>query len=99
MERIFINLGYYNDIEDLRMLGNKTADGVIVAMLSGQGHFYECDNNCVCDEISILDLNPEFTTDGEYAVVYDIPTDMSKIEEYIKNGTDFFIDIYRVTPN
>lgn len=92
----FINLGYYNDIEDLKMLEDKTADCIISAMLLGQGNFYELDDKCTCDEISVLDLNPKFTTDGKYAVVYDVPTNMSKLEEYKNKGTDFFIDIYEV---
>ena len=92
----FINLGYYNDIEDLKMFGNETADSIISAMLSGQGHFYELDDKCTCDEIDILDLNPKFTTDGKYAVVYDVPTNMSKLEEYKNNSVDFFLDIYEV---
>lgn len=92
----FINLGYYNDIEDLKMLGNQTADGIVSAMLSEQGHFYKLDDKSPCDEIGVLDLNPQFTTDRKYAVVYDIPTNMSKLEEYKNKGADFFIDIYEV---
>ena len=92
----FINLGFYNDIEDLKMLGNETADDIISAMLSEQGHFYKLDDKSPCDEIGVLDLNPQFTTDKKYAVVYDIPTDMSKLEEYKNKGVDFFIDIYEV---
>lgn len=87
-------IGYYNDIEDLQMLADKSADDIVSNMLAEKGHFYKTDDDV--DVVGLLDLNPSFTSNGDYAVVLDIPTDMSMLEEYIKNGVDFFIDIYKI---
>jgi hypothetical protein len=87
-------IGYYNNIEDLQMLAGKSADDIVSNMLAENGHFYKTDDEV--DAVSLLDLNPSFTSNGDYAVVFDIPTDMSMLEEYIKNDTDFFIDVYKI---
>jgi hypothetical protein len=96
----FIHLGHYNDIADLKRLCTANADEIMYYKLNGNGNFYELiDDNGIditnADEIVLK--NPQFTHDNDYAVVFDIPTDIEYIMSLDDDDfCDFFIDIYKV---
>ncbi len=93
---LLLHIGYFNDLEDLKMMFNSSADEVIFNYKVDRGHFYNVD-----DELNSLDdikhLNPQFTDDKDFAVVYDIPSSISVLND-MRNGDycDFFIDVYKV---
>lgn len=76
-------LGYYNDVEDLSYLADKSADEIVTYMKQSYGKFYK---------VNVESENPdstswEFTTDRKYAVVKD---NLSELNE------DTFIDIFQI---
>ena len=93
---VLLHIGYFNDIEDLKMMFNSPADEVIFNYKVDKGHFYKVEAE-LYNLDDIKHLNPKFTMSKDFAIVYDIPTDMNilnKIDE--DNYCDFFIDIYKV---
>lgn len=92
----FLHIGYYNDIEDLKMMTNSPADEIIFNYKIGRGHFYKVDEE-LYDETDIAHLNPQFTFEEDFAIVYDVPTDESILNNMTDGDCcDFFIDIYKV---
>ena len=88
-----LHIGYYNDIEDLKILYNCDANSIVSYMNNNYGHFYNLEKDlCLYDLKEIEHLNPIFTEDKEYAIVLDIPNDISLLTKQ----SDFFIDIYKV---
>ena len=84
-------LGYYYDLEDIKLYADKSADEIVADFLKGLGAF-----SSSVDYVNLYfgDWNVEVTTDGKYAVVKDI--------NYRKNSTDFdegncYIDIYELS--
>lgn len=90
-----LHIGYYNDIEDLKMMTNSPADEIIFNYKVGKGHFYKVDEE-LYDETDIAHLNPQFTFDRDFAIVYDVPTDDDILNNTDSDYCDFFIDIYKV---
>lgn len=88
-----VHIGYYNEVEDLKHLADRSADFIVLAMKNNIGHFFKVDYETYDGE-ELSHLNPQFTNDGEYAVVNDLPIDLNLIGA--KNVCDFFIDIYKV---
>lgn len=93
---LLLHLGYYNNLEDLKMMHNSNPDEIIFNQKVGRGHFYKIETEMYnYDEIA--HLNPEFTMDKDFAIVYDIPTDIEFLNKMSnKDLCDFFIDIYKV---
>ena len=91
-----LHIGYYNDIEDLERLYNSPADEIIFNYKVGKGHFYKVEPE-LYDETEIAHLNPQYTFDKDFAIVYDIPSSISVLNDMCKGDyCDFFIDIYKV---
>lgn len=97
---MLLHLGYFNNVEDLKIFSNSPSEEIVFnALYSIKGHFYKVDTE-VYDIRDIEHLNPQFTDDKEYAVVYDIPTDKSMLENICKDDyCDYFIDVYKVIDN
>ena len=93
---LLLHIGYFNDLEDLKMMFNSSADEVIFNYQVDRGHFYNVDVEFYNLE-DIEHLNPQFTMEKDYAIVYDIPSSISVLND-MRNGDycDFFIDIYKV---
>lgn len=83
-------IGYYHDLEDIKLYADKSADEIVADFLNGFGAF--------ASAVEYMNLyldgwNVEVTTDGKYAVVKDI--------NYCNNSTNLdegncFIDIYEL---
>lgn len=93
---VLLHIGYFNDLEDLKMMFNSPADEVIFDYKVDRGHFYKVEAEMYNLE-DIKHLNPQFTMDKDYAIVYDVPTDDSILYNMTKDDyCDFFIDVYKV---
>jgi hypothetical protein len=93
---VLLHIGYFNDLEDLKMMFNSPADEVIFDYKVDRGHFYKVEAEMYNLE-DIKHLNPQFTMDKDFAVVYDVPTDMNILNKMDEDDyCDFFIDIYKV---
>lgn len=82
-------VAYYNDVEDLVRLENKSADEIVEYMQNGLGHIYEMqgdDYGVACDG---NERNIKYTSNGEYAVEFDFRGTLQYVE-------DDFINIYEV---
>lgn len=91
-----LHIGYYNDIEDLKMMINSPADEIIFNYKVDNGHFYKVEAE-VYDFDDIAHLNPQFTFDKDFAIVYDVPSDDNILNDMTNSDyCDFFIDIYKV---
>jgi hypothetical protein len=86
------HIGYFNEIEDLKMFDDMSADEIVYGkmgnMMSVSGYEF-----CDSDELELNSL-VEYTKDGKYAVVNDLPTDLSLLGA--DGVCDFFIDVYKV---
>ena len=91
-----LHIGYYNDIEDLERLCDSPADEIIFNYKVGKGHFYKVETE-LYDETEIAHLNPQYTFDKDFAIVYDVPIDFNMLK-FMEDSDycDFFIDIYKV---
>ena len=93
---VLLHIGYFNDLEDLKMMFNSPADEVIFDYKVDSGHFYKVEAEMYNLE-DIKHLNPQFTMDKDFAVVYDVPTDMDILNKMDEDDyCDFFIDVYKV---
>ena len=93
---VLLHIGYFNDLEDLKMMFNSPADEVIFDYKVDRGHFYKVEAEMYNLE-DIKHLNPQFTMDKDFAVVYDVPTDMDILNKMDEDDyCDFFIDVYKV---
>ena len=93
---MLLHIGYYNDLEDLKMMFNSPADEVIFNYKVDKGHFYKVEAEMYSLE-DIEHLNPQFTFDKDFAIVYDIPSSISVLNDMCEGDyCDFFIDIYKV---
>ena len=93
---VLLHIGYFNDIEDLKMMANSPADEIIFDYKVDRGHFYKVEAE-LYNLDDIKHLNPKFTMEKDFAVVYDVPTDMDTLYKMDKDDyCDFFIDIYKV---
>lgn len=93
---VLLHIGYFNNLEDLKMMFNSPADEVIFNYKVEKGHFYKVEAEMYnLDEIK--HLNPQFTMSKDYAIVYDVPTDINILNKIDENSyCDFFIDVYKV---
>ena len=83
-------VGYYHNLEDIKLYADRSADEIVADFLNGNGTtVYESD----FAELYLGGWNVEVTTDGKYAVVKDINygTDYTDFEE-----GNCFIDIYEL---
>ena len=93
---VLLHIGYFNDLEDLKMMFNSPADEVIFNYKVDKGHFYKVEAELYTLE-DIEHLNPQFTMSKDFAIVYDVPTDDSILYNMTKDDyCDFFIDVYKV---
>lgn len=93
---VLLHIGYFNDLEDLKMMTNSPADEVIFNYKVDRGHFYKIEAE-MYNLDDIKHLNPQFTMDKDFAVVYDVPTDMDILNKMDADDyCDFFIDVYKV---
>lgn len=93
---LLLHIGYFNDLEDLKMMTNSPADEVIFNYKVDKGHFYKVEAELYNLE-DIEHLNPQFTMSKDFAIVYDVPTDDSILYTMTKDDyCDFFIDVYKV---
>ena len=93
---VLLHIGYFNDLEDLKMMFNSPADEVIFNYKVDKGHFYKVEAELYNLE-DIEHLNPQFTLSKDFAIVYDVPTDDSILYNMTKDDyCDFFIDVYKV---
>lgn len=87
-----LHIGYFNEVEDLKMFANSTADEIVYGK---KGNFFSVDDYIFYGEDDIPYWNElQFTKDGKFAVYSDLPIDLNLLGE--KNVCDFFIDIYEV---
>ena len=93
---VLLHIGYFNDLEDLKMMFNSPADEVIFNYKVDKGHFYKVEAEMYNLE-DIEHLNPQFTLSKDFAIVYDIPSSISILND-MREGDycDFFIDVYKV---
>ena len=93
---VLLHIGYFNDLEDLKMMFNSPADEVVFNYKVDRGHFYKVEVELYSLD-DIKHLNPQFTMEKDFAIVYDVPTDMDTLYKMDKDDyCDFFIDIYKV---
>ena len=93
---VLLHIGYFNDLEDLKMMTNSPADEIVFNYKVDKGHFYKIEAELYNLE-DIEHLNPQFTMEKDYAIVYDVPTDDSILYNMTKDDyCDFFIDVYKV---
>ena len=93
---VLLHIGYFNDLEDLKMMTNSPADEVIFNYKVDKGHFYKVEAE-LYNLDDIRHLNPQFTMEKDFAIVYDVPTDDSILYNMTKDDyCDFFIDVYKV---
>lgn len=93
---VLLHIGYFNDLDDLKMMFNSSADEVIFNYKVDRGHFYNVEAEMYNLE-DIEHLNPQFTMDKDFAIVYDIPSSISILNDMRRGDyCDFFIDIYKV---
>lgn len=93
---VLLHIGYFNDLKDLKMMFNSPADEVVFNYKVDRGHFYKVESELYSLD-DIKHLNPQFTMEKDFAIVYDIPTDMNILYKMDENDyCDFFIDIYKV---
>ena len=93
---VLLHIGYFNDIEDLKMMFNSPADEIIFNYKVDKGHFYKVEAELYSLD-DIKHLNPQFTMEKDFAIVYDVPTNMNILYKMDENDyCDFFIDIYKV---
>lgn len=93
---LLLHIGYFNDLEDLKMMTNSPADEVIFNYKVDKGHFYKVEAELYNLE-DIEHLNPQFTMSKDFAIVYDVPTDMNILNKMDEDDyCDFFIDVYKV---
>lgn len=83
-------IGYYHDLEDIKLYADKSADEIVADFLNGLGAFTSA--------VEYMDLylggwDIEVTTDGKYAVVKDINycDDFTNLDE-----GNCYIDIYKL---
>ena len=84
-------VGYYHELEDIKLLADKSADEIVAHFLNGNGTIvYESDFY----ELYLGGWNVEVTTDGKYAVVKDINycSDFTNLDK-----DNCFIDIYELS--
>ena len=93
---VLLHIGYFNDLEDLKMMFNSPADEIIFNYKVDKGHFYKVEAE-LYNLDDIKHLNPKFTMEKDFAIVYDIPSSISVLNDMRKGDyCDFFIDIYKV---
>ena len=93
---VLLHIGYFNDLKDLKMMFNSPADEVVFNYKVDRGHFYKVEAELYSLD-DIKHLNPQFTMEKDFAVVYDVPTNMNILYKMDENDyCDFFIDIYKV---
>lgn len=93
---VLLHIGYFNDLEDLKMMTNSPADEIVFNYKVDRGHFYKVEAE-MYNLDDIKHLNPQFTMEKDYAIVYDVPTDDSILYNMTKDEScDFFIDVYKV---
>ena len=93
---VLLHIGYFNDLKDLKMMFNSPADEVVFNYKVDRGHFYKVDDE-LCNLDDIKHRNPQFTMEKDFAIVYDVPTNMNILYKMDENDyCDFFIDIYKV---
>ena len=86
-------IGYFNEIEDLKMFANSTANDIVYGKM---GNFISVDDDYIYDseEALLSEITLEFTRDNLFAVHKDLPIDLSLLGK--ENVCDFFIDVYEV---
>ena len=93
---VLLHIGYFNDLKDLKMMFNSPADEVVFNYKVDRGHFYKVEAELYSLD-DIKHLNPQFTMEKDFAIVYDVPTNMNILYKMDENDyCDFFIDIYKV---
>lgn len=93
---VLLHIGYFNDLKDLKMMFNSPADEVVFNYKVDRGHFYKVEAEFYSLD-DIKHLNPQFTMEKDFAIVYDVPTNMNILYKMDENDyCDFFIDIYKV---
>lgn len=106
MKHYFRHLGYYNEVGDIREIGNASADEIIEYWKEGYGAFYTegADEDAdACLEDEVVDGKPfeDFMTDssGEFIIHNSVKTiNVRKEYEGKEDGdcTDDYIDIYQL---
>lgn len=83
-------IGYYHDLEDIKLLADKSADEIVTHFLNGNGTIvYESDFY----ELYMGGWDIEVTTDGKYAVLKDI----NYCDDFTNLDYDScYIDIYKI---
>ena len=88
------HLGYYNNVEDLKKYANMSADDIVADVFNKVGDFRTANDNYIIDEEDLVIGTMKITTNEKYAIVDDLPIDMSLLGK--PNVCDFFIDIYEI---
>ena len=92
MKKVFRLIGYYNDIEDIKVMFTASPHNVVSSMLNGIGHFYKSEGEEDSDIENVEDEKYSYlfkkTADGQYLVRYERGND---------DGEGWYIDIYKLT--
>lgn len=92
MKKVFRHIGYYNDIEDVKVMFTASPHNVVSSMLDGIGHFYKSEGEEDSDIENVEDEKDSYlfkkTADGQYLVRYERGND---------DGEGWYIDIYKLT--
>ena len=99
MKKVFRHIGYYNDLEDCKLLYDETPDFIVRYMEKGLGHFYTAEGE---PETDIEDVNEETdafmfkqTADGQHLVRYERGDDKQVCTELRDGG--WYLDVYKLT--
>lgn len=88
------HFGYFNEIEDLHYYSKLSADDTIINMNNNIGNFHSVEDFGLIDKEDIVFGEFKITSNEQYAIVSDLPIDMSLLgKPYV---CDFFIDIYEI---
>lgn len=98
MKKVYRHIGYYNDLDDITMLFDKSADVVVSNMLGGYGHFYTAEGEPESDIETPNDESDAYmfkqTTNKQYLVRYEKGSNKQVCRELQDGG--WYIDIYKL---
>ena len=88
--KILTPIAYYNDVEDLVYLENKSADEIVEYMLCDLGHTYKMSGDDYGIACNGNEEDIKYTSNGKFAVEFDFNGSS------LQYSDDDFINIYKV---
>ena len=103
-KRSYELVGYFNEVEDLKMLAGKSADEIVEAVKKNMGNFFTSDDTVIeadPDNIKELEERCDYTpgsalvtSDGRFLVITNIPKKKDADDLVEGEDCDLFIDVY-----